>query len=244
MIRLAYAPDLLEEAVLLAERRAPAAEARAFRRERDELYNIVDADAREASFRSLHVRWFARLGLDRPIDELVRARADLANRIELGRVLRALTRRDEGADLVDHISSGTSGPVAMLVLRLRPTTLLEPDGLRALLHHELTHVADMLDPAFGYERTLPASEEGPLGDSILRDRYRVLWDTTIDGRLARAGLTTGSARDARWREFSAAFAMLGEGCRRAFERWFNQMQPTHAELVRFAAVVIPSGRDR
>lgn len=234
MIRLTYAPDLLEEAVLLAEGKAPVAEARAFRRERDELYEIVDADAREAGFQSLHVRWFARLGLDRPIDERVRARADIAGRIELGRVLRALTRRDEGADLVDRISPDNSGPMPMLVLRLRPATLLAPDALRALLHHELTHVADMLEPAFGYERTPLASEDGPLGDNLLRDRYRVLWDATIDGRLTRAGLANGSARDARWQEFAVTFPMLGDLCPSAFDRWFNEMQPTHVELVAFA----------
>ena len=38
MIRLTYAPDLVEEAVLLAECAAPAAEARAFRRERNCIY--------------------------------------------------------------------------------------------------------------------------------------------------------------------------------------------------------------
>jgi hypothetical protein len=68
--------------------------------------------------------------------------------------------------------------------------------VRVLLRHELMHVADMLDPAFGYERSLPTSDDGPSADNIVRDRYRVLWDVTIDGRLARAGLAHPDARAA------------------------------------------------
>lgn len=234
MIRLTYAPDLIEAAVLLAERTAPGSAGRAFRRERDRLYEIPDADLREASFRSLHLQWFGRLGLERAIERVVRERADVVQRVSGGRVLRALTRDDEGADLAQRVTPAGARGAPTLILRLRPATLVEPEILRALLHHELTHVADMLDPAFGYERSLPASEAGPSADNILRDRYRVLWDVTIDGRLARAGLVNGSMRDIRWREFAATYAMLGDRCRSAFERWFDEARPTHAELVAFA----------
>jgi len=239
MIRLTYAPDLLEEAVLLAERTAPPEQVRAFRRERDRIYEPPDNDVREARFRLLHVRWFARLGLHRIVEQVVSERADIIDRVGEGRVLRALTRREEGADLIDHVIPGDVDPRPMLVLRLRPATLLEPDAVRALLLHELTHIADMIDPAFGYERTLPASEEGPSADNILRDRYRVLWDVTIDGRLARAGVANRYTRDARWREFAATFAMLGERCPHAFEAWFDCTRPTHESLVAFA--VAPDG---
>jgi hypothetical protein len=235
MICLTYAHDLVEEAVLLAERTVPAAEARAFRRERDRIYAVTDGEAREARFQSLHLQWFARLGLNRVIEHVVSERADITQRVSHGRVRPALTRKDEGADLVDDVTpGGARSGSPTLVLRLRPKTLLEPDVLQLLLHHELTHVADVLAPAFGYERTLPASEDGPSGDNILRERYRVVWDVTIDGRLARAGLVSGSAREARWQEFAATFAMLGATCRSAFERWFNETQPTHAGLVAFA----------
>ncbi len=234
MIRLTYAPDLLEETVLLAERTAPPEEARAFRRERDRIYELPDSEVREARFRSLHVWWFARLGLHHTVEQVVGERADIIDRVGEGRVLRALTRREEGADLIDPVIPGDVDPKPMLVLRLRPATLLEPDALRALLLHELTHVADMIDPAFGYERTLPASEEGPSADNILRDRYRVLWDVTIDGRLARAGLANRCVREARLQEFAATFAMLGERCPHAFDEWFDCTRPTHESLVAFA----------
>ena len=234
MIRLTYAPDLLEEAVLLAERTASPDEARAFRRERDRIYELPDGEVREARFRSLNLRWCARLNLHRVVEQVVSERADITDHVAEGRVLRALTHREEGADLIDQVMPGHADPRPMLVLRLRPTTLLEPDALRALLLHELTHVADMLDPAFGYERTLPGSEEGPSGDNVLRDRYRVLWDVTIDGRLARAGLANAGVREARWQEFAATFAMLGQRRQGAFDEWFDRIRPTHESLVAFA----------
>lgn len=241
MIRLAYAPDLVEEAVLLAERTAPAADARAFRRERDRLYALADGDAREARFRSLHLQWFVRLGLHRGVEEIVSGGPDLADRVGDGRVLRALARSEEGADLIDRVVPGSAELHPLLVLRLRPALLLEPEGLRALLRHELMHVGDMLDPVFGYQRTLPPSDDGPSGDNIVRDRYRVLWDVTIDGRLARAGLGSDRVRAARRQEFTVTFSMLGERRGAAFDDWFDRIRPTHAALSAFAQA--PNGAD-
>ncbi|OFW16918.1 MAG: hypothetical protein A3F69_05370 [Acidobacteria bacterium RIFCSPLOWO2_12_FULL_66_10] len=243
MIRLSYDPELVEEAVMLAESAMPPEEAGAFRRERDRLYGIVEPQQREAAFRSLHLGWFTRIGLHESIGTVVAAREDLAQRLDEGRVLRAVARNEEGADLVDHVAASAVEDRPILVLRLRPATVLDPDRVRALLHHELTHVADMLDPAFGYERSLPSSDDGPSGDNIQRDRYRVLWDVTIDGRLARSlrADQPGASRDARWREFAATFSMLGDACRSAFNAWFDCAHPTHAELVAFA--LAPAGSE-
>lgn len=234
MICPAYAPDLVEEAVLLAERAMSTGDRRAFRRERDRIYELSDSEAREASFCALHQQWFARLELHRIVEQLVRDQADITDRVADLRVLRAVTRREEGADLMDRAVPGRVGGQPLLLLRLRPATLLEPDALRALLGHELTHVSDMLDPAFGYQRSLPPSDDGPSSDNIMRDRYRVLWDVTIDGRLTRAGLCGDGVRAARWQEFAATFSMLGEGSRAAFDDWFDRIPPTHAALAAFA----------
>ena len=68
----------------------------------------------------------------------------------------------------------------------------------------------------------------------MRDRYRVLWDVTIDGRLARAGLGSDRVRGARWQEFMETFSMLGDRGRDLFDDWFDRIRPTHAALVAFA----------
>ena len=234
MIRLDYAPDLVEEAVLLAERMMSTDDRRTFRRERDRVYELPDAERREEHFRSLHWRWFQRLGLDRVVAEVVAERTDLADRLHEGRVLRAVTWKEDGADLIDRVVPGGGHVQQLLVLRLRPSMLLEPEVLRALLRHELTHVGDMLDPAFGYERSLPPSDDGPSSDNIVRDRYRVLWDVTIDGRLARAGLGSDCVRGARWQEFIETFSMLGDRSHHLFDDWFDRIRPTHAALAAFA----------
>jgi hypothetical protein len=229
MIRLTYDPELVEEAVLLAEATAP----RAFRQDRNRIYEIADPDEREARFRSCHRRWFVRLGLNRIIEQTVSERPDIAKRLAAGRVVRAVARRDEAADLIDQVTPGVQDPRPILLLRLRPASLIEADALADLLRHELMHVADMLDPRFGYQRTLPSSDSGPSHDNILRDRYRVLWDVTIDGRLARSGLASDRTSAARWQEFASTFAMLGARCRDAFEEWYERRQPTHEALVAF-----------
>ena len=238
MMRLACAPDLVEEAVLLAERTMSTTERQTFRRERNPLYEIADGDLREERFRVFHARWFARLGLHRPIEEAVAGAAGLSARVAEGRVLRAVTRQDEGADLVDQVSG--SAIVRVLVIRLRPAALLEPAAVRAMLGHELLHVHDMLDPAFRYERSLRV-DAGPLTETVLRDRYRVLWDATIDGRLTRAGAVGDVVRSARWREFEAVFPMLGGGARAAFDAWFDRDRPTHDDLLAFARRPTPMG---
>src|SRR5437867_12451725 len=97
----------------------------------------------------------------------------------------------------------------------------------------------MLEPAFGSDRTLRPSDDGPSRDTILRDRYRVLWDVTIDGRLARRGLGGVGARETRQQEFAKTFAMLGDEGPRVFDDWFDRIEPTHAALVAFAQA--PSG---
>jgi hypothetical protein len=233
-MQLTYDPGLVEEAVLLWERMAPPADTRIFRRERDRLYDIDDEEGREAGFQALHRRWFVQLELAATVELVVAERSDLATRVQTGRVLRAVTRRDEGADLVDPIVSTEAAGQPILVLRLRPETLLDPAALVRLLRHDLMHVADMLDPAFGYERALPPSQDGPSADNILRDRYRVLWDVTIDGRLARRGLADGRSRQERAREFAATFPMRGGNGERAFAEWFDRIEPTHAQLLAFA----------
>ena len=80
MTRVTFMPDLVEEAVLLAERQALPPEARAFRRERDRIYELTDPEARETGFNVLHRRWFVRFNLGRTVEQVINERADLGAR--------------------------------------------------------------------------------------------------------------------------------------------------------------------
>jgi hypothetical protein len=249
MMRVTYADDVVEDAVLLAERTAPPALARAFRHARNRAYQIADADKKEAAFQDLHRMWFVTFGLQRGVEEGIGERPQLSARLGLCRVLKAVRPQDEGADLFDRaVAEHMANRQPLLVIRLQPVRLLDINSLRDVLRHELTHVSDMLNPAFGYRRSLPQADGGPSADNIMRDRYRVLWDVTIDGRLARKGCAPPHARELRAREFARAFPMLGAQLAAQFTHWFDSVEPTHDGLVEFvmrppaASECEPSGR--
>lgn len=221
-----YQPELIEATVLVALGGHP--EERGFRRERDRLYEIPDVEAREVAFTRLGVRWFVRLGLDRALREALGEQPAVAAGCGRAIVAPAVDRRAECADLLVAATASRT-----LLVRLTPETLSAHDRALLVLRHELFHVADMLDPAFGYERRLAGPEAGSPRDHLLRDRYRALWDAFIDGRLARLGRAPAGAREERWRDFRQAFPELGERAEAAFERFWRARRRTHADLMAF-----------
>jgi hypothetical protein len=229
--KLRYDPRLVEEAVVGAVSGLPRAEQRTFHTERERAYSIEGDEDREDAFKSVFQRWFRSLRLGEPLARTLREFPDIAGTIPECRVIEAASERDEAADLLDL------GPrtAPTLVVRVRPQAFIDGVWLAGFLRHELTHVHDMLDPVFGYERALPGSDLDPAYRNILRSRYSVVWDASIDGRLARAGYLDDSARERRRREFRAAFPMLEDQLDRVFARWFDGPAPTHLDIVSFVA---------
>jgi hypothetical protein len=237
---LDYAPELLEAALLHALQEH--AEAPVFYQEREALYNITDAAQREAAFRRFHVAWFTRLALGQVIEQALSEHPLFLQHVQGCKVLGARSRRDEEAELfvasapcIPTAGSPASSARRWIVLRLLPQRFAAPAPLLEFLRHELLHIADMLDPAFGYAPTIPPSDVGPIYDRLLRDRYRVLWNTSIDGRLSRLGWAPMSVRERRWQDFAGAFPMLDAHLADAFSHFFDGTIVTHAALVRFAA---------
>jgi hypothetical protein len=233
---ISFAAYLVEEVVLRAI--AGHAEEQALRRARDPLYRLPPED-REPAFNRLHRDWFFRFGLDRPF------RTALAELLALGEacarcvVGRALSRQDEIVDLLVAPEENTRSGRSVLV-RVRATTLEDAPRLLGWLRAELLKVADMLDPAFGYQPTLPSGRD-PAHERVARERYRVIWDASVAGRLARRGVAAGDAvADAR-RAFTAAFPMLGPAVDESFQRFFDGEIRTHAEWAAFAAA--PCGEE-
>lgn len=222
-----FHPRLVEEAVWagIQGRR----DAGVFHRDRERLYGEPDAEARERAFARLNLSWFERLSLAEPI---ARALAEETRCLAAaGRVLfiPVTTENREGAELFVAAPGQFS-----VVVTLRPWTLADRDAVLGFLRRELLHVADMLDPVFEYEPRLPRQPAGPAHDRRLQDRYRVLWDCSIDGRLARLGRIAPGVRDARLGEFRHAFACVGGRAEECFERLFSGPRPRHPELVALA----------
>jgi hypothetical protein len=207
-------------------------EERVYQRERAPIYRIANPEDRERAFRDFDMRWFARLGLANPIEQAFTEAPAVLAHVGHCLVAAAPEKKLEGAELFVPPHTAAEKPAACILLR--PESLLDGARLLAFLRHELMHLTDMIDPAFGYEPALPEAAGGPTHDVLLKNRYRVLWDTTIDGRLARRGWAQASARAERCEEFSRTFSMLGAESQDRFERFFDQDGHTHAELVAFA----------
>ena len=245
--KIEYDARLVEEAVMLRIAGHPDEEQ--LRAGRDRIYEIADEDLREQRFRDFHSTWFERLKLGHPVAAALRERLILTERGRRFCVAPAASTQDEGADLHGARSDSTEQVNAVVVIRLRPVAFLDPVGLLAFLRHELTHVADMLDPAFSYQRELPKSAAGPAYDNLVRERYRVLWDSWIDGRLLRLGWASLRVRDKRMAEFAAAFSLEGAEAERKFQQLFDSDSQTHGALVDLALSAsglegAPNGRAR
>ncbi|MFO0983333.1 MAG: hypothetical protein U1E76_16630 [Planctomycetota bacterium] len=61
----------------------------------------------------------------------------------------------EGADLLVATGADRAAAKRSVLIRLRAATLVEQPCLLPFLRHELYHIADMLDPGFGYDPALP-----------------------------------------------------------------------------------------
>ena len=60
------------------------------------------------------------------------------------------------------------------VLALRPERFEREDDFARFLRHELTHLQDMVDPAFGYSPDLVQSGFNTAQRRLTRERYRLL----------------------------------------------------------------------
>jgi hypothetical protein len=211
-MNLVFDNDLLEGAVFLAANRAPALLAARFHRARTKLYELP-ADERDDAFSDFNREWFRDFGLE---DRLLKQAKPLSADTLLFR--KAISRKDEGAELFVRPDARN------VAVALRCERLFEPD-FEPWLAHELTHISDMLDPTFAYEPEIHLPDAPPAELDLLRERYRVLWDVTIDGRLHRN-------KPARLAEFQKV--LPGSD---AFERLWSR-RPSHPELVALAKSVL------
>ena len=222
-----FDPRLTEEAVGAALARQPMLAFR-YRAEVESLYDDFPLDEREAAFERLHATWFAALELDRPLRLIFDEFPNITPAVSSVFVGRADRDSDEGALLASRS--------ARVGLRLLPRRCVEADALSRLLRHELTHVTDMLNPAFGYPERPPSGATA--GENLIRDRYRLLWDLSVDGRLARAKKKTIADAGARRRELDAMYRSLPDTARAAlFDRLWGAADVTHDRLWAMASDV-------
>ena len=229
-MHLRYDEDLVEEVVRLCTmgRRKGIASLQfaRFNSEREKLYEILDPDQRNTAFFELHLGWFREWGLERPLTEALKKFPLLPKSLKVLAIRKSRRKNDEGSELYVNEAGDRSGVVAM-----RPERFTQEGELGAFLQHELTHLHDMVDPAFGYLPELPALGPFMNQEYLVRERYRLLWDVSIDGRLTHAGRPTIATKDQRSTEFASAFVFWADARQReVFEKLWNDPTPTHRML--------------
>lgn len=228
-MQLRYDEDLIEAAVFLVARRAAGLQALRFHRERERAYAILDPDDRNAAFFAVHLAWFREWGMEQPLTDCLNEFPLLATHLDLLALRKAQRKTDEGAELYVSTETGRRSGI----LALSPDRLgSQPARLSQFLRHEFSHLSDMVDPAFGYVPELDLAGRSPARQRVARERYCLLWDICIDGRLA----VRGQAEPAMRSRHAAAFATMFpswplEQRETIFQSLWTDRSPTHARLV-------------
>ncbi len=219
--RVRYDPALVEAVVDLLLRAGDLRlNSGRYRRAADRIYvQYATPDERRAAFGALHLRLFEELGYAAIVAV---ATARLAGRTDEVVITRAWAEAEERAEL--------SPDGQMVGLRLRPVWCASTADLQRFLAHELGHVADMLDPAFGYG----AGGFGGNVSPLVAERFGCLWDCVVDGRLALAGEPSLHGREDLERACARLFSFPREIAAAVVRRLWEGERPAYAVLIRWA----------
>lgn len=193
----------------------------------DSLYEL-SLEEQEEGFERLHQDLFQKLGLAKILEEAFEEFPQLQKRIDQVEVRRARSESEEGADLLK--SSLLPEGARILKVGLMGSRFSDIPWLRKLLRHELMHVADMLEEAFGY-RDEPLGAN-PSEEAFRVSCYRTLWDIYIDSRLMRQGRETVADQEERRGELEQVYRKIPPAKRaRIFEALWSLERMTHPEMV-------------
>lgn len=206
-VEIRFDPALVEEAVFL-ELRSRAASgdrrmAEAFHAQRSSLYDA--ADEREARFRQLADRYFHELGCAELVTKRFEECPLVAALVQTARVQRVFCRTEERVELYAARGHASIEASTTLLLGLQAERYLNRDELVAFLRHELMHISDMLDPAFAYEPHPEFGGECETENDLIRERFRLLWNMWVAGRMRRNDWPLPEAEQSR-RGLDQAFA--------------------------------------
>ena len=216
-MNLTYDSDLIEGVVFLESRRMSDLLAQRYHRARTKLYALPEDD-RPDGFFQFHLEWFRDLGLEDRLLGTLKQFPIIRQHATTLLVRKAVSKKDEGAELFVRPDAKN------VAIALRSERFFET-GFAQWLAHELCHISDMLDPAFAYEPEIRLPDAPPAELDLLRERYRVLWDITIDGRL-------NQDKPARLAEFQKVMLAM-----EIFDRLWKT-RPPHPELVALAKSVL------
>ena len=234
-MHLRYDDDFVEAAVFLCasgrRRGAPSLQIRRFHAAREKCYAVADPDERNAAFFRVHLDWFREWGLEQSLTGLLVEYPLLPGALNVLAFRQARTKNEEGAEL--YVSAGG---VRNSMVALRMDRLERDAPLLRFLRHEFMHLHDMVDPAFAYSPQVHLPTHNQTQQRITRERYRLLWDITIDGRLTHARRETMSNQEQHQANFDRAFSFWPEEKRcQVFASHWNGSAPRHEHILALAA---------
>jgi hypothetical protein len=230
-MQLRYDDDFVEGAVFICASSRwhgpPSLQVRRFHAAREKLYMILEPDERDTAFFKLHLDWFREWGLEKILLGLIDGFPLMRETLNALVFRKARVKNEEGAELYVSAENGRSAVVALRVERFD-----QPEELARFLRHEFTHVDDMLNPAFDYSPQLHLPGQSAAQQRLVRERYRLLWDITIDGRLSP---TFGNPEQHRG-SFDRAFGFWPEFKRNeVFDALSKNRNLRHADLLAIAS---------
>jgi len=206
-----------------------------FHRERERLYGIPDPDERNTAFFKLHLDWFREWRLEQPLTDTLKEFPLVREQLGTLAVRKTTGKNDEGAELYVNEAGQRTG-----LLALRLERLTNDATLRDYLRHEFMHLHDMLDSAFGYSPALDLPGLNAAQQRLARERYRLLWDITIDGRLSAAGHRPMSPFEHHAAAFARGYSFWPEQKQvETFASLWQCRSPRHADFL--ALIADPRG---
>jgi len=238
-MQLRYDEDFVEAAVFLCasgrRKGVPSMQITRFHRQREKLYTILDPDERNTAFFKLHLDWFREWGLEQPLVDMLKELPLVREKLHVLAVSKTASKKDEGTELYVNETDLRTG-----LLSLRLERLTDDTALRNYLRHEFMHLHDMLNPEFGYSPVLDLPDLNAAQKRLARERYRLLWDITIDGRLAVTGYSPLETREQHAAALGRGYSFWSPAKQdEVFDSlWFNAA-PRHPDLL--ALIADPRG---
>lgn len=229
-----YSPSLIEEVVMRFI--TGKQEEVSFRKNRNALYDIEDGELRETAFQNFHLSWYAKLKLDTPLVDSLISYPLIISQVDRIALIQAPSKKKEGAELFrknDEIVSNDEKKTS-IILTLTPERFSDFDKMIGYLRHELQHIEDMLSPDFGYKLNSSNPKLSALISSLFLQRYSVLWDLTVDGRLSNKRWETSLPKEKHFEIFQQTFQLPPEDSTKLFNYFFDNPVPKHEELEDFA----------
>lgn len=232
-MKIEFDPTLVEQAVVHRVYGDRKLEAK-LHRKIDRLYELPEGRERDSKFVAAYGESFVELNLARPLTALLDELPTITEHVARCLIRESPRAKRDKAELL--VKRGTDEPTPedrRLIIEVSVAGLLDPSVLEMRMRREFLHVVDMLDDDFAYER----EEIDGLASrqNLVRDRYRVLWDIYIEGRLKRQGRGDTANADRLAQMLDRVFGLEeSRAGSELFDRIYHADRLTHTQLFRWS----------